>query len=148
MAFRYKLEPLLRLRVSIERQEEQRLFAIAATVAKLRGEIARLGEMQLAQKRELIEELKTGASGAVLQFMTVCNAAAEERRKVLLRTLKECEARRLEQLGVYQAARQKREILKGLRDQQSARYEMEFARHAQQSADEAFLYREVFKIED
>jgi flagellar export protein FliJ len=148
MAFRYKLESILRLRYSIERQEEQRLFAIAATVARLRAEIAGHDERRMAQKRELLEELKVGASGTVLQFMAMCDAASEELRKRLQRTLKECEAQRMEQLAVYQKARQKREILKGLRDRQQYSYELEFARHIQQDADEAFLYRGFFGRED
>jgi flagellar biosynthesis chaperone FliJ len=148
MAFRYKLESILRVRQSIERQEEQRLFAIASTVAKLRAEIAKLDENWMAQKREIYEELESGGSGAALQFMAVCDAAIEERRKRLARTLKECEERRLEQLGVHQKARQKREILKGLRDQQQVAYELEFARHLQQDADEAFLFQGLFLQED
>jgi flagellar export protein FliJ len=148
MAFRYKLESILRLRYGIERQEEQRLYAIASTVARLRAEIARLEASRLAQKRSMLEELKYGASGAVLQFMALCDGASEERLKRLLRTLKECEEKRLEQLAVYQNAKQKREILKGLRDRQQYSYELECARHTQQDADEAFLFRGCFSKED
>ena len=148
MAFRYKLEAILRLRNSIERQEEQRLLAIASTVARLRAEIVRHDENRLHEKREAFEELKMGASGAVLQFMAMCEVASEERRNRLLRTLKECEEKRLEQMAVYRKARQKREILASLRERQKYSHDLEHSRHVQQDVDEAFLFRGLFPKED
>ncbi len=141
MSFRYTLESLLRLRESMERQEEQRLFAIAALVARLRAEIQQLHEDNLAFRRRALQEMASGSPGALLRFAGIREAAFENARNRLELQLDEAERKRLHQLCEYQAARQKREILQGLRDRQEAAYELEFARHEQQTADEAFLIR-------
>src|SRR5579863_3869836 len=143
MAFRYSLQPLLRLRMSLERQEEQRLFAIAALVARLRVDIDKLELDNLEARRAELEELaKAGiGSGSSIQFAAICEEAFAAARKKLASELQEAERKRLHQLKVYQAVRQKREILEGLRERQEAAYELEFARHEQQAADEIFLIR-------
>lgn len=143
MAFRYPLQALLRLRVSLERQEEQRLFAAAALVARLRAEIDQLDQKDLEARRAELDELAAagGGSGATVQFAAVCKDAFVIARKQLEQQLQDGERKRLRQLQVYQAVRQKREILEGLRERQEAAYELEFARHEQQTSDEAFLNR-------
>ena len=141
MAFRYSLQPILRLRQSLERQEEQKLLAIAATVARLRAELADLDSAHLRQKDATLRGLMQAPAGALLQFMAVCDIAVEEKRRTLEAQLKEAERRRLEQLDQYQEARQKREILEGLRKRQQFAYDLDLGRHEQQRTDEAFLIR-------
>jgi flagellar export protein FliJ len=148
MAFRYSLESLLRLRQSLERQEEQRLFAIAATVARLRAEIEQFRLDNFEARREALREMARSSSGAALQYAAFCGAAFDKARKKLERQLEEAERKRLVQLRVYQASRQKSEILLGLRERQEAVYELELARHEQQAADEAFLVRTHFLPND
>lgn len=139
MAFRYTLQSVLRLRVSLERQEELRLFATAAVVARLRAEVELLNQNQLSRRRELIGQLQVGSSGAVLHFAAVCDTAYNAARMKLETQLQEAESRRLAQLRVYQEARQKREILEGLRDRQQTAFDLSFTRHEQQDIDEAYL---------
>lgn len=141
MAFRYPLQSVLRLRCSLERQEEQHLFGTAAVVARLRADIERMENSHLDQKRQASQELISGSSGASLHFIAVCDAAYAEARQALLQQLKLAEKRRIEQLEIYKVARQKRETFESLRDRQEEVYNLEFARHEQQSADEAFLLR-------
>jgi flagellar export protein FliJ len=141
MAFRYTLQSLLRLRESLERQEEQRLFALAAEVARLRAQIERLRQADMESRRVELQEMTGGSSGALLQFAAICGAASENARKKMALQLEEAEGKRLDQLRVYQAAHQKREILQGLRERQETAYELEIARQEQQIADEAFLMR-------
>ncbi|MGB2592297.1 MAG: flagellar FliJ family protein [Candidatus Acidiferrum sp.] len=141
MAFRYPLQPLLRLRESLERQEEQRLFASAAVVSRLRAEIERLHEAGVEAQREALQEMSLGSPGALLQFAASCEAAFRSACRKLQLQLDEAERKRLLQLRAYQAVRQKREILQGLRERQEAAYQLEFARHEQQTADESFLIR-------
>jgi len=141
MAFRYSLQPLLRLRASLEHQEEQRLLAIAAVVARLRAEIEQLRQNGLEAKRAGLAEIERTSSGASVQFAAVCGAAFDKACKKLESRLEDAERDRLHQLREYQAVRQKREILEGLRERQETAYELEFTRHEQQAADEAFLVR-------
>jgi flagellar export protein FliJ len=141
VAFRYPFQSLLRLRESLERQEERRLLATAAVVAKLKAEIEQVQWNALEARRNALQDLAEGGPGAVLQFAVACETAAQRTRKRLEVQLEEAERKRLAQLKNYQAARQKRQILEGLRDRQEAAYQLELSRRAQQTADEAFLIR-------
>jgi len=141
MAFRYSLQSVLRLRYSLERQEEQRLFGAAAVVARLRGDIEHHENNHFDQKRCAFQEIISGSSGAALHFIAVCDATYEQRRQALLLQLEQAEKKRMEQLELYKLARQTRETFEGLRDRQEDAYQMDFARHQQQSTDEAYLLR-------
>lgn len=142
MAFRYSLLSILRLRQALERQEEQKLLALAGRAARLRLAIGALDAERLQTQRELLAHLNQGGAAAELQFAGTCTTAYERVRNQLLAQMKECEAERLEQMQVYRHARQKREILDGLREHQEAAYVLESLRREQQSADEAFLLRQ------
>jgi flagellar export protein FliJ len=141
MAFRYPLQSVLRFRRSIERQDEQRLFAAAAVVNRLRAEIEQFENHHLDHKRQAFQEMISGLSGAALHFIAVCDDAYGRAHQALLLQLEQAEKKRVEQLDVYKLARQKRETFEGLRDRQEEAYKMDFARHEQQSTDEAFLLR-------
>ena len=144
MPFRYRLQSVLRLRRSLEHQEEQRLFALAAIVNRLRAELGRRQALDLSARRAALaemEELSGFSSGAQLQFRARCDAASQAVIERLKTQLQEAERKRLEQLAVYQGARQQREIFEGLRDHQKEVYDRELARHEQQANDEAFLLR-------
>src|SRR5438046_9904128 len=122
MAFRFPLQSVLRLRRSVERQEEQRLFAIAAIVARLRAQQEQLEREQLAARRAASAEMQDGVSGAVVQFAAVCEQAARETQVQLRTQLAEAEQRRLEQLAAYIRARQTREVFESIRERQEASY--------------------------
>ncbi len=141
MAFRYPLQSVLRLRQSLERQEEQRLFTIAARVARLRAEIEQLERSRLEARRAASQEMMAGSCGAIMQFAAACDAAAGETQGRLQAQLAEAESLRLDQLRVYKKARQKREIFEGLRERQEASHDREVAHHEQERADDMFLTR-------
>ncbi len=141
MAFRYPLQSVLRLRRSLERQEELRLFQIAAVVTRIRAEIEQLDSDHFDQRRQFFEAMALGTLGAVLQFNVECDLAYTAARRSLQAQLEKAEQERLAQLHRYQQAYQKREMFEGLRDRQKAVYDLDFARHQQQLTDEAFLLR-------
>ena len=146
MTFRYPFQSILRLRESLERQEELRLFAIAATVARLRMQIEECERARLEARRLASRELIAGSAGAVLQFANLCDAAAVEVQRQLQIRLVDAEQERVKQLDVYRNARQRRKIFEGLRDQQEASYDREIAHRQQESADESFLMRYVGEL--
>jgi flagellar export protein FliJ len=148
MAFRYPFQSILRLRQSLERQEEQRLFAIAATVARLRLELEEFECSRMEQWRVTSQEMMAGSSGAVLQFASLCEANAATVRSKLHVELADAEGQRLQQLYVYQHARQKREIFEKLRDRQEENYDREVVRREQKQADDSFLMRSREKAAD
>jgi flagellar export protein FliJ len=145
MAFRYPFQSILRLRQSLERQEEQRLFAIAAIVARLRTQIDQWEDTRSEMRRVASQELIAGSSGATLQFAILRDASAAKAQELLQRELVEAEKQRLQQLGVYQKARQKREIFEQLRDRQEEIYNLAAARREQEQADDSFLTRFIVK---
>jgi flagellar export protein FliJ len=141
MAFRYSLQSVLRLRQSMERQEEQRLLAIAAMVVRLRAEIEEFQRARLEAQRADLQEMTAGCSGAALQFAAICEAAAAGVHRRLQSQLLEAERQRLQQRDAYQRARQEREIFEGLRERQETAHERELAHREQERADEAYLIR-------
>ncbi len=143
MAFRYPFRAILRLRQSLERQEEQRLFATAAMVARLRMQMEECERARMEMRRLASQEMMKGSAGAVLQFASLCDAAAVEAQGKLQSQLVDAEQQRLKQLSAYRDARQRREIFEGLRDRQEASYEGEVAHREQENADESFLIRYV-----
>ncbi len=141
MPFKYSLQPVLRLRISLEHQEEQRLFAVAAVVARLRSEIEVLHLNYLDQKRAALQNLSTDSSGASLHFIASCDTAYTSAAFSLQNQLAAAEQQRLRQLFIYRQARQKREILADLRERQKVNYDLENAHREQQGLDESFLLR-------
>jgi flagellar biosynthesis chaperone FliJ len=87
MAFRYPLQAILRLRQSLERQEEQKLFALAAIVVRLRGEIEWIEESRLEARRSALIRLLQAGLGAELQFANVCDEAYAQRQNQLQRDM-------------------------------------------------------------
>jgi flagellar export protein FliJ len=148
MAFRYALQSILQLRRSLERQEEQRLFALASMVGRLRASLEALQHADLARRRTALTEMEQFSSGAQMQFRIVCDSASQFAIQRTASQLREAERLRHEQLLVYQAARQKREIFEGLRERQEALYRREQARRLQQQADEAYLAETLRKAGD
>jgi len=147
MAFRYPLQALLRLRESLERQEENRLLAIAAEVAKLRAQLEQLDEAGLQARRADLQDWQAASAGALVQFAATCEAATAAVRKRVAAELAGAEVRRLAQLAVFQAARQKREVLQGLRERQQTDYDVASAHREQQFLDDMFLQTRRFSSE-
>jgi flagellar export protein FliJ len=148
MAFRYALQSILQLRRSLERQEEQRLFALAAIVGRLRVKLESLQQADLARRRTALSEMEQFSSGAQLQFRSVCDAASQFAIERTASQLRDAERLRDGQLQVYQEARQKREIFESLRERQEVLYRREQARRLQQHADEAYLTGTLRKAQD
>lgn len=141
MAFRYSLQTVLRLRASLEKQAEQRLQAAVATVAKLRNQLQALDETHGVETKRRQNALTSGALGSELQFYLLADTALLQHRVALQAKLLEAEHKRVQQVALYQAARQKREILQALRDRAEAAYKLKTDRREQQQIDESFLMR-------
>lgn len=148
MAFRYPLQSLLRLRESLERQEEQRLFALAVVASRLRGRLEELLRSEQDVRRAELQEIASGTPGAFIQFAEFRDNTAQNVRRRLESELARAEQKRLGQLAVYQTARQNREVLQGLREQQETAYELEIERREQRDLDDAFLIRKRSSLDE
>jgi flagellar export protein FliJ len=144
MAFRYKLEALLRLQRSIEHQEENRLLACVARIVSLKDDLQVWNEARLHRRRNALGDLEKGSPGIFLRFAEEWDQAARARVKEILQQLKVAEEARLQQLKIYRAARQKREVLESLRERQQSAYTVEQLRRIQQGLDETHLIRSFY----
>lgn len=141
MSFTYRLEVLLRLQRSLEHQEENRLLACVARIARLNTELQSWEAARFARKRRIMEELQAGATGAVLQTAADWDLAARRKQADIRKQMEAAEQMRLQQMLVYREARQKREVLDGLRERQQMAYNLEEVRRSQQTLDEMYLVR-------
>jgi len=144
MAFRYRLEVLLRLQRSIEQQEENRLLACVSKVASLRAEAQAMEQLRWHRKQGAWNKQADVTPAAFLHFAADWDDHARRRQKEIQEQIKAAETARLKQMAVYRAARQKRDILEGLKDRQESAYTAEQLRMLQQSLDEAHLLRSFF----
>ena len=145
MPFHFPLSSLLRLRESLEKNELQRLQALAAQIAQVRAEIESLDIQIESSRREVLEQAAAGISGAELHIAALGEFARLELRAKLIVRRDELERARQVQQARYAEARQRREILSNLQERQRSAYQHEQARREQQQVDELFLIRRSSK---
>jgi len=145
MPFHFPLSSLLRLRESLEKNELQRLQALAAQIAQVRAEIESLDTQIESSRREVLEQAAAGISGAELHIAALGEFARLELRAKLIVRRDELERARQVQQVRYADARQRREILSNLQERQRSTYQHEQARREQQQVDELFLIRRSSK---
>jgi flagellar export protein FliJ len=141
MAFRFTLEPVLRLRASYERLERLRLLQIAAAILQVQSEIAAAVRDSDAARRTLRERLASGSSGIEIQFEAACEAVRVNYRRSLEARLASLRKKHEAQTIAYRVARRKREILENLRQRQFQEFLREEARREQRALDELYLLR-------
>ena len=141
MTFRFRLDAVLRFRESVERTEEAALHRIVQEVAEVELEIHRVN-LKMIGLREQRERDLTRTIPAV-HLMEIAERELELRKlnDGLHSRLQQLESQRLRQLAIYQTARQNREVLKELREQQRHAYQLEQGRREQKALDDLFLTR-------
>jgi flagellar export protein FliJ len=145
LAFRYRLEILLRLQRSVEHQEENRLLACAARIASLKNELQQWEEARLTRRNNVWADLEKGAPGTFLQFAALWDRAVSLHEKEILEKLHAAEKAREEQLHVYRAARRKREVLESLRHREETTHNSELLRRIQRELDDAHLEQSAYR---
>lgn len=141
MPFRFSLQPILRLRASVERIEQLRMLLLAAQIARVQREIDSLEENLSAERQRRISSLSAGLPAAELHFEGAREKTRADQIRMLRDMLAALRRKHEEQRRVYQAARQKKEILENLRKRRYEAYLREQSRREQQRIDEAFLLR-------
>lgn len=141
MAFRFSLEPVLRLRTSYERLERLRLLAISAMLVRVREEITSSAREEAAARNARSEMLSSGTAAAELQLGVSAEQARARRNRELFDRLATLERQHVKQSRLYQAARRKREVMESLQERKLREYQREQDRKAQQSIDELYLLR-------
>ena len=141
MAFRYTLEPVLKLRASFERLERNRLLLISAALMRVRDALEMLSKDMLRAHDALLIKLAAGVPVAELELDRLLQTAMRDRHRALKRREEELLAKRQAQQVAYLAAKERREILDRLRERRFAQYSAEQLRREQQRLDELFLLR-------
>jgi flagellar export protein FliJ len=139
MAFHFALEPLLRLRHSIERQRKLALQNAAAQLAHAHAEVVRLDQSLAGSVTADASALVGGRSAAELHFAAESREQLEQFRLRLQQDLLRLEPLRTEAASAYQQAFREREVLESLRARQHRAYQVERDRREQQRIDAAYL---------
>jgi len=142
MAFRFSLEAVLRFRQNVERVEEAALTRIVQEIAGVQLEFQRINAQQESLRAQLERDLKRILPAIELMELAEQEAWLRAGAEALRIRLQELEAKRLEQLGIYQKAQQGRQILSEVRKRQQNSYEIDQRRREQKTLDEIFLARQ------
>jgi flagellar export protein FliJ len=144
MAFRFSLDAVLRLRRSLERQQElllreanQQMIAIQLKIDHLDAQLS-----QQASQEDL--QLASTLSAAELQFLRICRSVLQGQRGGLEKRLAATQAVRDSRMAAFRQVRQQREVLETLRQAQTLVYRQNEARQNQRQLDDLLLLRRAY----
>lgn len=141
MAFRFKLDAVLRFREGVEHTEEAALYRIVREIADAEAELQqiKINQDRLREQREQELTLKLPA----VHLLEIAERELEFKNsaEALCLRLQQLETQRVKQLAIYQSAHQDREVLSELRDQQQQAHGLEQRRQEQKTLDDLFLAR-------
>ena len=138
MPFHFSLQPVYRLRQSLEERERLRLAMIIGYLNQLNQLVEHLDQEKLRVSRGLEERLKAGMTAGELQFELARVAAFEQQKKGVRLQIAKLEEQRAAQEQAFREAQRKRKIVENLRDLKLELYRQEEARREQQRVDDLF----------
>jgi flagellar export protein FliJ len=138
MAFRFSLAAVLKYREELEKREERVLEQRREAIARLEAQLASTQEQRLLIVAERNALLERGTLGDDLLFATEQEQQMKALEETLQKQISEAMREYQEQMKIFLAARQKREVLEELRNTRKETYETEQARREQQTIDEIF----------
>lgn len=141
MPFRFSLDAVLRLRQSLERQQELLLQAANYRVAAVQRDRDELDRYTQELASQVSAQLAAGLSAAELQFNTLCRAVLSGRCQQLDQALNQAYAERDACAQAFQKTRRDREMVETLRDRQFQLHRQLEARRDQRRLDDLFLLR-------
>lgn len=141
MAFRFTLDAVLRFRESVEHSEEAVLLRIVQQIVETEQQLDQVeaGQIRIRESRE--QDLALRLPGVHLIDIAMRELELKTAADGLRSQLRQLELQRVNQLAVYQTARQDRQVLTDLRGQQRRRYQLEQKRQEQKTLDDLFLAR-------
>lgn len=139
MPFRFALAPLLRLRLSIERQRTLQLEQVNLQITRAKETLAQLERVLSDSAQSEATGLTAGRTAAELQFASVLRERLLLFRQELQSDLRKLELRRQQAVSEYHQAYREREVLETLRARERRLYQQEQLRRQQQELDAAYL---------
>jgi flagellar FliJ protein len=141
MAFKFPLAVVLKYRQEIEQREERALLKCREAVAMLQTQLAELKAQRERLRVRQEETLAAGVLGDDLHYAAEQERSLDQIEEQLQRELSAAVADFDNQMKVFLAARQKREILDALKKSQHKKYVEEEDRREQSRVDELFNAR-------
>lgn len=141
MAFRFRLDAVLRFREGVEHTEEAALYRIVREIADAKAELQRVKTNQDRLREQRERELTQKLPAVHLLEIADRELELKNAAEALSIRLQELEIQRVKQLAIYQSAHQEREVLSELRNQQHQAHELEQRRQEQKTLDDLFLAR-------
>jgi len=141
MAFRFTLDSVLRFRESVEHSEEAALLLIVRQIIEAEQELQQVDAEQVRIREQREKDLALKLPAAHLMEITERELELKGAADELRVRLQQLETQRLTQLGVYQIARQDRQVLSELRERQRHAYQLQQKRQEQKTLDDLYLTR-------
>ena len=141
MAFRFSLQTLLKLRRSLEKQEERLLQSLNRELALLRQGIDSLDREELDARKERNRRLSGGLTGSDLRLVLAEENLRLQQCSRFQRHEQVLQTEQRQQQVAYWEARQKRDLLDNLRKRRVVAFQREQEKRHQQAVDEAYLLR-------
>jgi flagellar export protein FliJ len=141
MAFHFRLQPLLRLRQSLEERERLRLTLILSAINQLRLQCERLDHDAANTAQDLCKQLATGMTAADVQLVGIGIVSSRHRKELLLQKIAAMTEQRNHQERAFRDAQRRRKVLERLRDLQLEAYKRDQGRREQQRLDDEFGLR-------
>ena len=141
MSFQFTLAAVLKYRKNLEQREYLALGRVHQEIAQVEVQLVRCEE-RLAEITNLrAAETARGIASVHLQDAYLRERGLEMQRDDLQVKQRELHVKRLQCLKAYELARQKREILEELRNQQLSDFLLDQSRREQRQVDDMFLSR-------
>ncbi len=145
MAFRSRLETLLKLRRSEERQQELLLLEANRIVSSLEEAIQCIEKRERSIRDQQLEELKDHLYGSQIHLDEASLVALRGHWRDLNTKLSAAVASRETRTRNFRLARRKREMVETLVSHQREEYLRQEVRNEQRNIDEVFLLRARFQ---
>jgi flagellar FliJ protein len=141
MAFRFTLAAVLKYRKNLEQREYLALGRVQQEIAQTEAQLHECTQLlsEIANLRSA--ETVRGIASVHLQDAYERERRLEQQRDELQIKRQELAVKRQQCLKAYELARQKREVLEKLREQQLDAYVLDQARREQHRVDDLFLSR-------
>jgi flagellar export protein FliJ len=141
MAFRFSLKTVLKYREELEKREEQALERRRELLASLQTKLAEVKQARCRSLAELESLLEHGILGDDLHHVTAQQRQLERLELDYQGQVADALSDFDEQMKLFLAARQKREILDELKSAQQNCYTVQQDRRDQNMVDETFIAR-------
>jgi flagellar export protein FliJ len=141
MSFRFSLAAVLKYRKNLEQREYLALGRVHQEIAQVEAQLSRCQERLSEITNLRAAETARGIASVHLQDAYQRERGFEMQRDELQVKLQELKIKKLQCLKAYELARQKREILDELRNQQLQAYALDQSRREQRQVDDLFLSR-------